>query len=183
MTRKNTIAIIGATGDTGRWIAKAVLVNPCRLLLMDDTINELEILQQELKELKKDVETDILHCSKDASWEADVIIIAVAAEELAIVAEKIRDVAVCKTIICITASENDKSEELQVLLPHSKVASVFLEQDFKQQFINTDENFAIIEGMHEEAIQTSSALLQPLGFYTIINNRKTRYKPFFTTIK
>ena len=130
MTHKYTVAVIGASGSLGILIAKD-LSEYYRLLLMDNDQSELKDLQSELLELDSSNEVDVLDCCKDASWEADIIVIAVPVDKQSGIAIKIKEVATQKVVISISPQIIPELD-LQTLLPHSKVISFFIGADHQQ---------------------------------------------------
>lgn len=130
---KSTIAIIGANEQKGAGVAKNLCHSNHRLLLFGHDNSSLTLLAAEIKNLDAHTDIDILDCLVDASWEADIIIIAVAVVDLKQIAGKMRDVATQKTIIFISdpcreisklADSNSVDEEIQNLLPESKIIRV-----------------------------------------------------------
>jgi 8-hydroxy-5-deazaflavin:NADPH oxidoreductase len=100
MTTIKTIAIVGATGNMGSAIAKSLSKNSSfRLLLMSNNHDKLEDLKLSLEKSGTDVIS--LNCAKEASWEADIIIVATPYEAEKEVAERIREVASGKIVISI----------------------------------------------------------------------------------
>ena len=119
-----------------------------------------------------DVEASI--CSTDASWEADIIILAVPYAAEKEIAEKIKEVANQKIVISIanplnetydglvTSPDTSAAEELQKLLPNSKVVKAFnttFAADFSTPVIDGKQVDAFIAGNDEEALQTVSELV------------------------
>src|SRR5687767_13539901 len=133
MQTKQTIAIIGATGKMGSAIAKSLAKGNYRLLLKSNKQSELDKLVKEIKEVTPSAEVEGMACPKEASWEADIIIPAVPYRAQEEVAQKIKDVANQQIVISIanplnetytgltTNSDTSAAEELQKLLPHSKI--------------------------------------------------------------
>lgn len=148
----NTVAIIGATTTVGSLIAKSIVPN-YRLLLMDTAHPQLVLVQNEILAIDEDAEVDVIHCSKDATWEADVIVVAngvTGIEELAI---KMEQVSNCKTVLHFI-SQVDDMDKLQQLLPHAKVISILSSQPF------TDANVdAIFRGTDKEAMDTAKKIV------------------------
>jgi 8-hydroxy-5-deazaflavin:NADPH oxidoreductase len=122
-------------------------------------------------------------CPVDACWEADIIIVAVHYGVEKEVADKIRDVANQKIVISIsnplnetynglvTASGTSAAEELQKLLPHSKVVKAFntiFAADFAVPVIDGKQADAFIAGNDTEALQNVSELVRTAGFNPII---------------
>src|SRR6185436_2560737 len=137
MARNKTIAIIGATGNVGSAIAKCLSVTNNRLLLMANEADHLAQLISEIKLTSSSAEIESASCAKEASWEADIIIVATSSQEGKEIAERIREVAIGKIVISVSQPINgylniaaspsniSASEELQALLPHSKVVKTF----------------------------------------------------------
>src|SRR5579875_2864223 len=133
MATKKTIAIIGATGKMGSAIAKNLSKGNYRLLLFANSQEKAQKLANEIKKENPIADIDCSGCPFDASWEADIIIPAVKYNVEKEVAKKIKDVATQKIVVSIsnplnenfdgliTASDSSAAEELQDLLPNSKV--------------------------------------------------------------
>src|SRR5690606_8049817 len=80
---------------------------------------------------------DTNDCAKEVAWEADIIILACAYKVEKEIIERIREVATGKILISISnpfdvnysdlvrSTTTSAAEELQKLLPHSKVVKVF----------------------------------------------------------
>ncbi|HRJ29457.1 MAG TPA: NAD(P)-binding domain-containing protein [Cyclobacteriaceae bacterium] len=184
MATINTIAIIGATGNMGSAIAKS-LSKPgsYRLLLMSNDTDELAQLYSQLKEPNTGTEIYSISCAREASWEADIIIVATQNDAEKEVAEKIREVATGKIVISIsnplnsayrqliTSSDTSAAEELQKLLPNSKVVKTF-NTTFAADFISSviDEKTAdvFIAGNNGDAVKTVSEVVKSAGFNPII---------------
>jgi predicted dinucleotide-binding enzyme len=123
-------------------------------------------------------------CTKEASWEADIIIPAVPYGAQEEVAERIKEVANQKIVVSIanplnetytgltTNGDTSAAEELQKLLPHSKVIKAFnttFAANFSTPLINGQRADAFIAGNNEEALQTVSELVSTAGFNPIIS--------------
>jgi len=171
MAVKNTVAIIGATTTTGAFIAKGISNGPYRLLLMDCAIDALDALQSDITSVNADVEIDAVQCCKDASWEADIIVVAVAADELEDTARKMQEVATCKTVISITAAENAPGN-LQKLLPYSRVINVAVAGN-----ILFDKDISLfIEGNSEEAINTAVEMIKIIDLPYNVNKKEHEHE-------
>ncbi len=183
MQTKQTIAIIGATGNMGSAISKSLAKGNYRLLLKSNDNDKLDGLVKEIKSqnTKADVESAV--CPTDASWEADVIILAVPFEAEKEIALKIKEVANQKIVISIanplnqtfdglvTAPDTSAAEQLQLLLPNSKVVKAFnttFAADFSSPVIDGKQVDAFIAGNDEEATQTVSEMVATAGFNPII---------------
>ena len=183
MQTKQTIAIIGATGNMGSAIAKSLARGSYRLLLKGSKQEELDALVKDIQTKNPQAEIDSAVCPTEASWEADIIILAVPYEAEKEIALKIKDVASQKIVISIANPLNQSydglvtdpatsaAEELQKLLPHSKVVKAFnttFAADFTTPVINGLKADAFIAGNDEESLQTVSELVSTAGFNPII---------------
>ena len=183
MYTKQTIAIIGATGSMGSAIAKSLAKGNYRLLLKSGNEEKLASLVTEIQAQNPVAEVEAMACPKDASWEADIIIPAVPYQAQKEVAEKIKEVANQKIVISIanplnetydglvTAPDTSAAEELQKLLPHSKVIKAFnttFAADFATPVIDGKQADAFIAGNDEEAVQTVAELVSTAGFNPLV---------------
>lgn len=182
MATNKTIAIIGASGNMGSAIAKSLAKSSYRLLLFGKEEKKLKSLFKEIKQTNRSVSVEIIGCEADASWEADIIIAAVPFDAEKKLAEKIRQVSTGKIVISIsnplnetytglvTDADTSAAEELQKLLPHSKVIKAFnttFAGDFSQPVIDGKTVDAFIAGDDEEALETVSDLVRSAGFNPI----------------
>lgn len=183
MKTKQTIAVIGATGNMGSAISKSLSMGNYRLLLCSDDKGKVQQILNDIKSINPSADVDVSDCSAKASWEADIIIAAVPFQAEKEVAEKIKEVANQKIVISIanpldetynglvTASDTSAAEELQKLLPNSKVIKAFnttFAADFSSPVIDGKQADAFIAGNDEEALQTVSELVSTAGFNPII---------------
>lgn len=123
MLYNNTVAILGAGSSIGQLIAKNLATN-YSLLLMDSSADKLNNLMQFFVENHPTAKVEMIVCSKEASWEADIIIIAADhAQEQEAIAIKINEVSTCKTVIQIKDASSDMVS-MQAILPYSKFISV-----------------------------------------------------------
>lgn len=183
MQAKKTIAIIGATGNMGSAIAKSLAKGNYRLLLFTENKNKLKELEKQIKSVYENADVEAIACSYTASWEADIIIAAIPYAAEKEIADKIREVANQKIVISIANPLNDTydglltppdtsaAEELQKLLPHSKIIKAFnttFAADFSQPVIDGKRADAFIAGDDDEALETVTALVKTAGFNPII---------------
>ena len=183
MQTKQTIAVIGATGNMGSAISKSLSKGNYRLLLGAADQEKLETLVNEIRSSNASAEVEGINCPIDASWEADIIIAAVPFNAEKEIAEKIRDVANQKIVISIANPLNETydglvtdpgtsaAEELQKLLPNSKVVKAFnttFAADFNTPVIDGKKADAFIAGDDDEAVKTVSELVSTVGFNPII---------------
>jgi NADPH-dependent F420 reductase len=183
MKTKQTIAIIGATGNMGSSISKSLAKGNYRLLLKANKEEELNKLVKEIKGENTSVDVEAIPCPTEASWEADIIILAVPFEAEKEIAEKIKQVANQKIVISIanplnetcdglaTPPNTSAAEELQKLLPNSKVIKAFnttFAADFSIPVINGKQVDAFIAGNDEDALETVKELVITAGFNPIV---------------
>lgn len=182
MQTKQTIAIIGATGQMGAAIAKSLAKGSYRLLLKANKQEDLEALVKHIQHATPGADVEAARCPKDASWEADIILLAVPYSVEKEVAEKIKAFANQKIVISISNPLNDTydglvtppdtsaAEELQQLLPHAKVVKAFntiFATDFASPIIGGKKVDAFIAGNDMDAIATVAELIATAGFNPI----------------
>jgi NADPH-dependent F420 reductase len=183
MKTKQTIAIIGATGNMGSAISSSLVKGNYRLLLKGSKEDELKKLVKEIKQKNTSADAEAMPCSTEASWEADIIILAVPFEAEKEIAEKIKEVANQKIVISIanplnatynglvTSPDTSAAEELQKLLPNSKVIKAFnttFAADFSTPVIDGKQVDAFIAGNDEEALETVKELVSTAGFNPVV---------------
>lgn len=179
-----TIAIIGATETMGSAIARSLSKsNPYRLLLMSDEPEKLADLRTEIEKNAQHQEVFAMSCAREASWEADIIIVATPYESEKEIAEKIREVATGKIVISIsnllnqpgnelaTSSGTSAAEELQRLLPTSKVVKTFnttFADNFKTTTIDSKTADVFIAGNNGNAVETVAEIVRTAGLNPIV---------------
>jgi len=183
MNTKQTIAVIGATGNMGSAIAKNLSKGNYRILLCANDEPKLQALAEDIKQVNLAADVEILDCARIASWEADIIIVAVPYQAKKDVAAKTREVANQKIVISIanplndtyngllTAPDTSAAEELQKMLPHSKVVKAFnntFAADFATPVIAGTLVDAFVAGNDQEAVEIVSELVQTAGFNPIV---------------
>lgn len=183
MALKQSIAIIGATESVGSSIAKALSRGNFRLILMGKDEEALQALQSNLVESGAKAEIESNSCAREACWEADVIIIATSNEFEQEVIDRIKEVAIGKVVVSITSpvtrtykayagsSDTSAAEELQKLLPYSKVVKTFntvFARDFKTSTIVNETGEIFIAGNNSDALEAVSKLILSAGFIPIV---------------
>ncbi|MGZ5134988.1 MAG: NADPH-dependent F420 reductase [Flavitalea sp.] len=179
---KKTIAIIGATETIGSAIAKNLAKGNYRILLFSQSSEKLESLAQEINYETPAADIDCLNCLVDASWEADIIISTLPCGGEKQIAERIREVTTQKiVIICSSPGNNNSShciswrisiaEELQKLLPHSKIVKTFnstLAANFEKEIAEGNEIDFFISGNDSEAVDIAREIISNAGFHPIL---------------
>lgn len=183
METKQTIAIIGATGNMGSAIAKSLAKGPYRLLLIANDGQKLQSMQADISTDSPSAEAETVSSLQDANGTADIFILAVPYAAEAEIASQIREAATGKIVISIsnpingsmtalvTAPDTSAAEELQKLLPEAKVIKAFnttFAADFTQPVIDDKQVDAFIAGNDEAAMQTVAALTETAGFNPIM---------------
>lgn len=183
MKTKQTIAVIGATGSMGSALAKSLAKGNYRLLLKANKQEELDALVEEINARTENADIEAAVCPIEAGWEADIIILAVPFGAEKEVASKIKEVANQKIVVSIanplnetfdgllTAPDSSAAEELQKLLPNSKVIKAFnttFAADFSTPVIDQKQVDTFVAGDDEYALQLVSELVATAGFRPII---------------
>lgn len=180
MATKQSIAIIGASGNMGTALAKSLAGKNYRLLLIANQHEKVQQLIDEIRAVRPDAEMESMNCPFDACWEADIIIPAVPYRAENEVAQRIREVATQKIVLSISNPENENddepagisaAEELQKLLPYSKVVKAFntvFANDFLQPVTDRKQTDCFIAGNEMESLQTVCALVAAAGFNPVI---------------
>jgi len=183
MSTKQTIAIIGATGNMGSAIAKSLSKGNNRLLLFAKQFDKVQALAGEIKNGNASTEIEAIECPTNASWEADIIILALPYAAEKEMAAKIKDVTSQKVVISIsnplnesynalvTAPDTSAAEELQQLLPNSKVVKAFntvFAADFATTVIADKQVDSLIAGNDANALETVSQLVKTAGLNPIV---------------
>ncbi len=178
---KKTIAIIGATGRVGSALAKCFAKTDNRLLLMSHNVEKLNTLTYTLRQMFDEADIVKFDCQLDCCWEADVIILAVPHIAEREIAKFIKDVVTQKIVISIAnrldtrfervSSELSEAEELQKLLPNTKIVKAFNIShgtDFSKTVVPKD---CFLAGNDSVALNEVSKLIIPAGFNPILSGK------------
>ncbi len=183
MNTKQTIAIIGATGSMGSAISKSLAKGNYKLLLCAKDQDKVDELEKEIKRATPGADVESLDCTMIASWEADIIILAVPFAAEKEITGQIKEVANQKIVISIANPMNETydglvtdpgtsaAEELQKLLPRSKVIKAFntsFAANFATPVIDGKQADAFIAGNDQDALETVKELVSVAGFNPII---------------
>jgi len=183
MYTKQTIAIVGATGNMGIALAKSLATSSYRLLLMGTDTDRLQHVYEETKKINEKADADILLCPIEASWEADIIILAVPFAAEKELAPKIAPVTNGKIVISISnpitpdfeglllPEQSSAGEELQQLLPHAKVVKAFnttFAANFGQPIFDGNVADCFLAGNDPEAVEQTARLVKAVGFRPVV---------------
>jgi predicted dinucleotide-binding enzyme len=178
---KKTLAIIGATGQMGQCLSKALCNKSYRLVLMDRDEQKLEKLKNSIYKINPEADIDLSDCAIESSWESDIIILAVPHEVEADVARHIRQVCTQKILISIggtatanhtgqnAVSEGSAAEQLQRELPRVHIVKAFNTLhlgDFKKASLGLKTN-SYVAGDNEMAVEQVCKLVEDAGFYAL----------------
>ncbi len=173
MAVQKTIAIIGATGSMGSAISIALAKNNNNeLLLMARDQQKVFKLAEFLKNEYSSTNTLTVQCSKDACWEADIIVLAIPAAVESDLANSIKEVVTQKIVISV--SPETSLSQLQQVIPYSKIVKAFYANtpnELKKTIPGKEVN-AFIMSEDEEALITVAELLHSAGFNPIVQNKK-----------
>lgn len=154
MPIKKTIAIVGATESKATEIVYQFAKSNFRLLLISKDLTSLSLLSDNIAATNPNAEIDFLECVKDGCWEADVIILAIPWDEEKYVAELMKEVATQKIVVSIS-DERNAHDELQQILPYSKLVKVSLSSHSKE---------IMVSGFNEEAKKEISEIFENAGY-------------------
>jgi len=167
----------------GSAIAKSLSKGNNRLLLFANDQDRVQALVSEITASNRSADVEAYKCPANASWEADVIILAVPFASEKEIAIKIKEQANQKIVISIanplnetysgltTSPDTSAAEELQKLLPNSKVVKAFnttFAADFSTPVIDDKQVDALIAGNDADALETVSELVTTAGFNPIV---------------
>ncbi len=184
MSTKQTIAIIGATGNMGSALAKALSKGNNRLLLFANNQEKVKALVDDIRSSNKKADVEGIECPTNASWEADIVVMAVPYTAEKEIATRIKEVANQKVVISIsnplnenydalvTPPDTSAAEELQKLMPNSKVVKAFntvFASVFTTPVIDDKQVDVLIAGNDGSAMVTVSELVQTAGFNPVVS--------------
>jgi len=158
---KKTIAIIGATGNTGSAFSRRLAKTSHRLLLFDHNTEKLLGLVKELCYSQPLADIEFMTCESEASWEADIIILSVGPDKEKELAQKIRQFTNRKIVLNI--SDGSHRQELQTLLPGTSVVNT-LNPFYGNEEAEEDQMELFISGNDNEAIEVTSNIMEAAGF-------------------
>lgn len=179
MKTKETIAVIGATVNTGHLISRNLAVSGYRLLLMSPDREKLASLKAEILSMRPEADIDVSECEKSASWESDFIILACTKDSEKEIANKIKQFATGKVVVSITTPlQNTQfksnfslntsfAEQLQRRLPYSKVVTAF-DTSYSSYFNVNAKPDMLIASNSGNALEVALRILDAAGFNPVI---------------
>jgi predicted dinucleotide-binding enzyme len=123
MAAKITIAIIASAKEKAKTIACKIAGENYFLLIISND-EKFNTLREEIQFLYSGAKVEIIQCTRDACWEADVIILDIPHLMQEEMVEMIKEVSVQKIVVNMSEEIYGNSDQLQKLLKHSKVVNV-----------------------------------------------------------
>ncbi|WP_291402572.1 hypothetical protein [Daejeonella sp.] len=165
-----TIAILGATEKYASALAEGLASDCNRLLLFSDQQAELLALRENILQKNPNVSIEITDCASEASWQADIVVLAVCIDLQRLMSGSIADFVTQKTLLAFVSSKDDvsnlfTSNVLQQLLPHTHVVPVYLTEDQRHG------KLFYASAINEAALEEAESLLISAGFFPELLNK------------
>ncbi|HEX8038374.1 MAG TPA: NAD(P)-binding domain-containing protein [Chryseosolibacter sp.] len=167
-----TIAIIGATEEGAAAIVRSLAKNNVRLLLIANDHQKASALKDRLENDGAKAELLVMECAREASWEADMIVIATPYDVYGEIAGRIRPVATGKVVISIpgraaSCPGTSAAEELQKLLPYSKIVKTF-NTEVISPLTGGNQPELLIAGNSGDAVDAVADLVRSTGLRPVV---------------
>lgn len=159
-----SVAIFGAKNQHASAIAEVLALDASfQIILVANNQKELIGLRDKIVTINPSVDIELSDCASDASWRADIIILALCSDLQKLISGSIEGFVTQKTIIVFVKSEKDvfdssRVNELQILLPNTHIVSVYFEDNL------ASEKTYYASGSNSEALEEAIDLLQSAGF-------------------
>ncbi len=188
MITKQTIAIIGVTDTRLTTLAQCMAKGNYRLLLNDANEEGLATIVNGINKACATVDVAPANCTEEAGWEADIIMLNLCLQAEKETAAKIKEVANQKIVIHLEFAlpelkEAERiqpfktmAEEMQGLLPNSKIIEVKIHPDFIATAAAGKAATAFISGKDAEALETVSELFRAAGFQPLLTGNTINQK-------
>jgi hypothetical protein len=155
---KKTIAVIGSSNHSDTTIVSRLAALGYPLLLADQ---KWESVKQCILKQHANASVELLDCSHECAWQADMILLYHSEEYLKLL-QKIKNVATGKIIINMVS--DFKNKDVQDLLPLSKV--VHTQADFTSEVVSYT-----IRGENNQAVEQVLLLFDEIGFKSNQRNK------------
>jgi predicted dinucleotide-binding enzyme len=180
MQTPQTIVIIGE-GEKSKGIARCLSDNNGKVLYCHRDLGLATDFVSGLIKSFPHYDIEAVECTYDATWEADLIILALPCEGEVEVADNIRTVANQKIVVA-----TGDASTLQRLLPHSKIVQAFsdiCDEAFFQPAETRSKIFSVVHGEDPDAVETVRELVTKAGFLAevdkaLIPEKKKVNQPF-----
>ena len=136
-----------------------------RLLVAGVEESQFNRMARYLKITTPDAEIEQVSCEKEGCWEADMVILAVARNSIPGIAGKVKEVITQKLVLCISEDQNgnyfpfSEAQELQQLLPFSKVVAAFN---------NGQSAEMLLAGDDKESVRQVALIVESAGYLPIV---------------
>jgi 8-hydroxy-5-deazaflavin:NADPH oxidoreductase len=199
MNTKQVVAVVGASERIGSAIATAISKGNYRVVLQSENFEKVACVVNQITRDSPGSDVEAVPYAMEACWEADIIILAISHAKQRKVAEEISQVVNQKIVISMSIPVNDADtvlltspyfsavEELQAMLPHSKVITVLncpFTNGLNELGIDGQQLDCLIAGYDEHARQSVGDLVKNAGFNPVIvgNLAASRTLPRITSL-
>ena len=148
---KKTIAVIGSSSQSDSTIVSRMAALGYPLLLADQ---KWERVKQCIQQQHPDASVEVLDCSRECAWQADMILL-YHSEEYIQLLEHIKNVVTGKIVVNVV--QDFQSHEVQDLLPFSKVVDTLA--DFSPEVVSYT-----VRGENNQAVEQVLLLFDEIGF-------------------
>lgn len=153
-----SIAVFGVNRIYGSVLAQKLAAQQFRILVLSEEINHCPSLFFDYP----DADIQVLDCSAQTGWEADIIILHVSVENQLKLVSSIREFVTKKIVINITELKGEGSLsddiDLESLLPYSRLINLsFFETNGGKMLFS-------ISGRDQDALHETKSILQQAGF-------------------
>ncbi len=188
MNTKQTIAIIGVTDTRLTALAQRMAKGNYRLLLNDANKEALVTIIKDINKACAAADVAPANCTEEAGWEADIIMLNLCLQAEKETAAKIKEVANQKIVIHLEFALPElkdaeriqpfktMAEEMQGLLPYSKIIEVKIHPDFIATAAAGKAATAFISGVDAEPLETVSELFRAAGFQPLLTGNTINQK-------
>ena len=154
------------------FMARLLASTANRVLLFDREAANSATLADQIKQGNPAADIESSTCAQDNCWEADIIIVSAEAAEHLEIANVIGEVSNNKTVIVLCGAHSDNAnvnvksaEQLQLLLPNSKVVRLFSPQ------LESDDAAGqqiFLSGQNEGALAEATELANTIGLHATV---------------
>lgn len=153
-----SIAVFGVNRIYGSAIAKKLAEHSFRLLLLTEDKEECSFLISDFP----NADIQILNCPAQSGWEADIIVLDVAAEDKPELTDSIRSFVTQKIVFNISEPEESSysydETDIKFLLPYSRIVNLGFIKNKEEELM------FFISGKDKEALDEAKILLKQIGF-------------------
>jgi len=156
-----SIAVFGVNRTYGSVLAKKLAAHSFRILVLSEEMDGYPSLFLDYP----DADIQILNCSVQTGWEADIIVMHVSAENQLKLVNSIREFVTKKIVLNISEFRKEDSMnddiDIESLLPYSRLINLsFIESNLGQLLFS-------ISGRDRDALEETEAILKQAGFANV----------------